>query len=78
MHINWNLDLGNILVFSGVLIGLYIALINRMKAMETKVDAIWSWFTGQVPDIGRHPQRRHVDRVFEAIKQRDDEIQERV
>lgn len=71
MKIDWTISLGTLIPILTMLVAFFIALHVRLKTVETKVEAVWGWFTGQIPNIPGTPQRRHQDRVFESLRDRD-------
>jgi hypothetical protein len=49
MHIDWTINLGNLIPIMTVM----IIVIRKMSSMETKVDAMWSVFTNELKFSGR-------------------------
>jgi hypothetical protein len=68
---DWTLSIGNLIGVAAMLIGFFWALSVRMRAMETKVESMWNWFIGQMPDLRDNPGRRRVDSIYEAVRRRD-------
>lgn len=57
MTIDWNISAGNLIVLVAGLIGIYVSISTRLKGVETKMDAVWGWFMGQIPNVpGRSVQ----------------------
>lgn len=56
MHFDGTIQLGSILNAVAIL-GAALALYGRFSAMETKVNAIWEWWTDEVADR-RKAERR--------------------
>jgi hypothetical protein len=48
---------GQILATAGMMIGVYVRLIERIRGIEIKVDALWTWFVQRSID----PRLRKTD-----------------
>jgi len=69
MKIDWTISASN-LIAGGVFLA---AILYKMSKMETKVDAMWSWFLSQTPGVTRSSDPGPA-KIFERIRERDQRI----
>lgn len=59
MHFDGTIQLGSLLNVAAIL-GAAFVLYGRFSSMETKIDTMWEWFTGDL--AVRHRVDRRADR----------------